>query len=154
MHWQQQHNLHHHSPTTCQCPEHSAVLSGTSDDLSTCSSPSVPRLPFQCKLSPHSQPPILPSSVPSLTLDSQYFHSTPALALDNAYAPTLLHGDPTPHQVPKTVLIGRRPMVHPPGQSLGLGALRQPGLESASVKGTGGAPAGGAACAGRPTLLT
>lgn len=145
MRWQQQHNLYHYSPTTCQGPEHSAVLSGTSDDLSTCSSPSVPRPPFQCKLSPHSQP---------ATLNSQYFHSTPPLALDNAHAPTLLHEAPIPHPVPTTVLIGHGPTVHPPGQSLGLGALRQPCLESASVKGTGGARAGGAACAGRPTLLT
>lgn len=50
----------------------------------------------------------------------------------------LLPETPTPCKVFTPTLIGYKPIVQPPGPSLGLRALRQPGLGSASENGTGG----------------
>jgi hypothetical protein len=52
--------------------------------------------------------------------------------------PQLLPRSPTPRKVFTPALIGHKPIVQPPRPSLGLRALRQPGLESASENGTGG----------------
>ncbi|VTJ57137.1 Hypothetical predicted protein [Marmota monax] len=74
-------------------------------------------------------------------------------ALDNADAPTLLPGDPTPLRILKPALIGHSPVVQPPGPSLGLGALRQPGLESRRVKGTAGLGLGARSTLSAPPSL-
>ena len=89
---------------------------------------------------------------PEFSLPS-YFHPTPPPALDNAQAPTLLRRAPIPRPVCKRVLIGYGPMVQPPGQSRGLEALRQPGLESVSAKGTGGLGLGARPARAAPPFL-
>nr|XP_058933192.1 proline-rich protein 2-like [Kogia breviceps] len=82
-----------------------------------------------------------PPSDPPPTPRSQrpaFPHPPPAAIRDNAHAPILPPAAPAPRPVRTPVLIGRGPVVQPPGRSLGPGALRQRGLESASPKGTGG----------------
>lgn len=123
-------------------PEHSALLLAHL----TASPPATG--PIQCQLCPHPQPATLvalasPPSRPRFLhpppiLSTQLFPYPPPQVLDNAYAATPLPGAPTLRPVRKPVLIGHGPVVQPPGRFLGLGALRQWGLESASSKATGG----------------
>lgn len=115
---------------------------GAPDGFSTCSSP--PSFPSGASSAPT---PVRPRWWPSprrpltllfFTLPPYPHTETPTTAPDNAHAPTILPVAPTPLPVGTPALIGRGPVVQPPGRSLGLGALRHPGLESASAKGTGG----------------
>lgn len=93
-------------------------------------------------------PPISsPSQSPAYGTKSPHFSTLPQssrhtqLALlksETMLRPQLLPRSPTPRKVFTPALIGHKPIVQPPGPSLGLRALRQPGLESASENGTGG----------------